>query len=124
MAEKNRKVLNSNKGAVHILATFNNTIVNITDSAGNTLCWATCGNVGFKGSRKSTPYAASIACDKAAKKAIEMGLRDVEVYIKGPGLGRVTAVKALKAAGLNISAITDLTQVPHNGCRPKNRRRI
>lgn len=111
-------------GVAHILATFNNTIVTITDKNGNTLCWASTGTVGFDGSKKSTPFAAQITANSAAKKALDMGLKDVEVQIKGPGSGRESAIRALQSAGLNITAIKDVTPIPHNGCRPKKRRRV
>jgi len=127
-AEKKRtkkKVLKgTTTGIVHILATFNNTIVTITDTKGNVVVWASCGSVGFKGSKKSTPFAAQIAAKNAAKKAIESGLKDVEVFIKGPGSGRESAIRAVQAAGLRISAIKDVTPIPHNGCRAPKRRRV
>lgn len=112
------------KGIVHIQATFNNTIVSITDSKGDTLCWSSTGCVGFKGSRKSTPFAAQVAAENAAKKAKEFGLREVEVHIKGPGSGRESAIRALQSAGLDIKAIKDVTPIPHNGCRARKRRRV
>jgi small subunit ribosomal protein S11 len=111
-------------GQVHIQATFNNTIVTITDMNGNALCWASAGGLGFRGSRKSTPYAAQMASDSAASAAKEFGLRSVEVYVKGPGSGREAAIRALSAAGLEVTMIKDVTPVPHNGCRPPKRRRI
>ncbi|MDP2981650.1 MAG: 30S ribosomal protein S11 [Candidatus Omnitrophota bacterium] len=111
-------------GIAHILATFNNTIVTITDKQGNAIAWSSCGSVGFKGSKKSTPFAAQVTASDAAKKAIEHGVKDVEVFIKGPGSGREAAIRALQAAGLHISAIKDVTPVPHNGCRPPKRRRV
>ena len=111
-------------GRAYILATFNNTVITITDTKGNVICWGSCGHSGFKGARKSTPYAATVACDNVGKKAIEKGVREVAVYIKGPGMGRLPSVKALKAAGLNITSITDKTSTPHNGCRPRKRRRM
>ncbi|MBI1866034.1 MAG: 30S ribosomal protein S11 [Nitrospirae bacterium] len=111
-------------GVAHIYASFNNTIVTITDPHGNTLSWATAGNQGFKGSRKSTPYAAQMAAEVSARKAMEHGLKSVEVHVKGPGAGRESAVRALQAAGLEISMIKDVTPVPHNGCRPPKRRRV
>jgi len=111
-------------GKAHILATFNNTVITITDLGGNVVCWGSCGHSGFKGARKSTPYAATIACESVGKKAIEKGIREVSVFIKGPGMGRIPSVKALKAAGLNITSITDKTSTPHNGCRPRKRRRM
>ena len=124
MAKKEKKVLSSPKGLVHIQATFNNTIVTITDQKGNAICWATAGGCGFRGSKKSTPFAAQVAADKAAKKAIEVGLREVEVYVKGPGGGRESAIRAVQTAGLNVSLIKDVTPIPHNGCRPPKRRRV
>ncbi|GAC1422176.1 MAG: 30S ribosomal protein S11 [Actinomycetota bacterium] len=111
-------------GHAHIQSTFNNTIVTITDPGGNALSWASSGNVGFKGSRKSTPFAAQLAAEAAAKRAMEHGVRKVDVYVKGPGSGRETAIRSLAAAGLEISAINDVTPVPHNGCRPPRRRRV
>ncbi|APG24173.1 MULTISPECIES: 30S ribosomal protein S11 [Syntrophotalea] len=111
-------------GIAHIQATFNNTIVTITDVAGNVISWSTCGTMSFKGSRKSTPFAAQIAAEDAAKKAMEHGLRSVEVRVKGPGSGRESALRALSSAGLNISVIKDVTPIPHNGCRPPKRRRV
>ena len=119
---REKKVVNF--GQVHIQATFNNTIVTITDMNGNALCWASAGGLGFKGSRKSTPYAAQMASDSAASAAKEFGLRSVEVYVKGPGSGREAAIRALSAAGLEVTMIKDVTPVPHNGCRPPKRRRI
>ena len=112
------------KGMAHIQSTFNNTIVTITDTVGNALSWASAGELGFKGSRKSTPYAAQMAADKAATAAKEYGLRTVEVFVKGPGSGREAAIRALQAAGLDITMIKDVTPVPHNGCRPPKRRRV
>jgi len=111
-------------GIAHILATFNNTIITITDRGGNAICWASTGTSGFSGSKKSTPFAAQIASGSAAKKALETGVREVEVYIKGPGSGRESAIRALQAAGLSITAIRDVTPIPHNGCRPPKRRRV
>jgi len=115
---------NISNGVVHIQATFNNTIVTITDNAGNVISWSTAGGQGFKGSRKSTPFAAQIAAEDAAKKAQEHGLRTVEVLVKGPGSGRESALRALQSAGLNITMIKDVTPIPHNGCRPPKRRRV
>lgn len=112
------------KGIAHILATFNNTIVTITDRGGNTVCWASTGTVGFSGSKKSTPFAAQIASTNAAKKALENGVKEIEVYVKGPGSGRESAIRGLQAAGLTITAIRDVTPIPHNGCRPPKRRRV
>ncbi len=111
-------------GRAYIRATFNNTIVTLTDQHGNTVCWYSGGTSGFKGSRKSTPYAAQIAATSAAKKASEHGMREVEVFIKGPGPGREAAVRALQAAGLKVKSITDVTPIPHNGCRPPKKRRV
>lgn len=121
---KRREKKNIINGVVHINATFNNTIVTIADEAGNVVSWATAGASGFKGSKKSTPYAAQIASDNAAKKAMEHGLRNVAVIVKGPGSGRETALRALHAAGLFVSTVKDVTPVPHNGCRPRKRRRV
>lgn len=112
------------RGMAHIQSTFNNTIVTITDMAGNALSWASAGEMGFRGSRKSTPYAAQMAADKAATAAKEFGLKYVEVFVKGPGSGREAAIRALQAAELNITMIKDVTPVPHNGCRPPKRRRV
>lgn len=111
-------------GQVHISATFNNTIVTITDPEGNTITWGSAGSVGFKGSRKSTPFAARLAAEQALKAAMGMGLQEVEVFIKGPGPGRESAMRAVQAAGLRINAISDVTPVPHNGCRPPKKRRV
>jgi len=111
-------------GVVHIQSTFNNTIVTITDSGGNVLAWSSAGVQGFKGSRKSTPFAAQMAAEDAAKKAREHGLKTVEVYIKGPGPGRESALRALQATGFNVVMIKDVTPIPHNGCRPPKRRRV
>jgi small subunit ribosomal protein S11 len=112
------------EGVVHIHASFNNTIVTITDRQGNVLSWATCGGAGFKGSRKSTPFAAQVAADKAGRVAQEYGLRALEVHVKGPGPGRESAVRALHALGYEIANIIDVTPIPHNGCRPAKRRRV
>lgn len=111
-------------GVVHIQATFNNTIVSITDSSGGIVAWASAGNAGFKGTKKGTPFAASSAAEKAAAKALEQGMREVSVLVKGPGAGRETAIRALQAAGLDITSIKDVTAIPHNGCRPPKRRRV
>lgn len=121
---KTKEKKNVTSGVVHIQATFNNTIVTITDNAGNVLSWSTCGAKGFKGSRKSTPFAAQVAAEDAAKKAQEHGLRTVEVFVKGPGSGRESALRALQAAGLTLTVIKDVTPIPHNGCRPPKRRRV
>ncbi len=120
--QKSKKIIE--KGKVYITATFNNTIVTITDENGNTVCWGSSGGVGYKGARKSTPFAATTAAEAAAKKATTMGLREVEVYIKGPGAGRDAALRALKSAGLQIKLIADVTPMPHNGVRAKKKRRI
>jgi small subunit ribosomal protein S11 len=112
------------RGAAHIKASFNNTIVSLTDPAGNVVAWSSAGASGWKGSRKSTPYAAQITAENAARKAIEQGLKSIEVYVRGPGAGREAAIRALEAAGLEITAITDVTPIPHNGCRPPKRRRV
>ncbi|MBI4532126.1 MAG: 30S ribosomal protein S11 [Candidatus Latescibacteria bacterium] len=111
-------------GIAHVKATFNNTIVTLTDRDGNVISWASTGKVGFKGSRKSTPFAAQLAAEASAKEAMALGLRRVEVWIKGPGVGREAAVRSLQAAGLEISTIRDVTPIPHNGCRPPKRRRV
>ncbi len=112
------------KGQAHILATFNNTMITITDTGGNVVCWSTAGAEGFKGSRKSTPFAAQMAAASAAKKAMELGVTSVEVFVNGPGAGREAAIRSLAAAGLEISLIRDVTPIPHNGCRPRKRRRV
>jgi len=122
--KKVKKTLASPKGIVHIQATFNNTHITITDQKGNTICWATAGGSGFKGSKKATPFAAQVASEQAARKAAEMGLKEVEVCIKGPGSGRESAIRALQIAGLNVTAIKDVTPIPHNGCRPPKKRRV
>lgn len=111
-------------GAAHIRSTFNNTIVTISDINGNAISWASAGGLGFRGSRKSTPFAAQMAAEQAAKAAMEHGLRTVEVYVKGPGAGREAAIRALQAAGLEVNSIKDVTPIPHNGCRPPKRRRV
>ena len=111
-------------GIAHVQATFNNTIVTITDKMGGVVTWASAGSVGFKGSRKSTPFAAQMAAENAARKAMELGLKQVEVYVKGPGAGREAAIRSLQAVGLEITAIRDVTPIPHNGCRPPKRRRV
>ncbi|WP_290774256.1 30S ribosomal protein S11 [Anaerofustis sp.] len=115
---------NIEKGQAHIRSTFNNTIVTLTDVAGNALAWSSAGELGFKGSRKSTPYAAQSAATEAAKRAMEHGLKTVDVFVKGPGSGREAAIRALQAAGLNVISIKDVTPIPHNGCRPPKRRRV
>ena len=111
-------------GVAHVNATFNNTIVTITDGAGNTISWSSAGSLGFKGSRKSTPYAAQVAAEDAAKKAVEHGMRTLEVEVTGPGAGRESALRALQAVGLNVTTIRDVTPIPHNGCRAPKRRRV
>lgn len=111
-------------GQAHIHATFNNTIITITDPRGNTITWGSAGMVGFKGSRKSTPYAARMAAEKAGKAAQDMGMQNIDVFVKGPGPGRESAIRALQGAGLTVKSITDVTPVPHNGCRPPKRRRV
>ena len=121
---KGKLAKNVTSGIAHILASFNNTIVTITDTKGNAIVWASTGTCGFSGSKKSTPFAAQITAENAAKKALECGVRDVEVHVKGPGAGRESAIRALQAAGLNIKAIKDVTPMPHNGCRPPKRRRV
>jgi len=112
------------EGVLHIHSTFNNTIVTITDPTGNVVAWASAGNVGFKGSRKGTPFAAQLAAEAAAKRAIDVGMRTVQVFVKGPGAGRESALRSLQAAGFAISLIKDVTPIPHNGCRPPKRRRV
>lgn len=126
MAERKRKEKKKvpPQGVAHIKATFNNTIISITDNEGNVVAWASAGNVGFKGTKKGTPFAAQSAAEMAAKKALERGVREVSVLVKGPGSGRETAIRAIQAAGLNISSIKDVTPIPHNGCRPPKRRRV
>jgi small subunit ribosomal protein S11 len=132
MAKKDTKAVKTRKkvkksvssGIVHLFATFNNTIVTITDRAGNTISWASAGTSGFKGSRKSTPFAAQLAAENAAKRAMDSGLRTVEVFVKGPGSGREAAIRSLQAVGLEIRLIRDVTPIPHNGCRPPKRRRV
>lgn len=120
--KREKKIVQS--GVAHIQASFNNTIVTITDMGGNTVVWASSGNQGFKGSRKSTPFAATRAGEVAAKKAMECGMRQIDVYVKGPGAGRESAIRALQSAGLRINMIRDVTPIPHNGCRPPKRRRV
>ena len=123
---KTKKKVKKNipSGIAHINSTFNNTIVTITDATGNTISWSSSGNKGFKGSRKSTPFAAQLAAEEAGKKAMEHGMKHVEVVIKGPGNGRESAIRALGSTGLNITVIKDITPIPHNGCRPSKRRRV
>ena len=115
---------NVTMGVAHILSTFNNTTVTITDTKGDTLCWASAGTCGFKGSRKSTPFAGQVAAQQAAEKAAKFGMKEVEVRVKGPGSGRESAITALQAAGMNVKLIEDVTPIPHNGCRPRKRRRV
>ena len=124
MAIKKSNKKRVSEGIAHIHASFNNTIVTITDRAGNTLSWATAGGSGFRGSRKSTPFAAQVAAEKAGKAAKELGLKNLDVKVKGPGPGRDSALRALNAIGINISSIEDVTPIPHNGCRPPKQRRV
>lgn len=124
VVRKRREKKNIEKGAVHIRSSFNNTMVTVTDANGNALSWASSGGLGFRGSRKSTPFAAQTAAETAAKAAMEHGLKTVEVYVKGPGAGREAAIRALQAVGLEVTLIKDVTPVPHNGCRPPKRRRV
>jgi len=121
---KRREKKNVPRGQAHIQSTFNNTIVTITDPSGNVICWSSAGQNGFKGSRKSTPYAAQITAEAAARKALENGMRALEVFVKGPGAGREAAIRSLQSNGLQVIAITDVTPIPHNGCRPPKRRRV
>lgn len=115
---------NVSNGSVYVLSTFNNTIVTITDSMGNTICWSTAGAKGFRGSRKNTPFAAQVAAEDAARKAVENGMRSVQVFVSGPGAGRESALRALASVGLRVTYIEDITPIPHNGCRPPKRRRV
>ena len=124
VGRKKKEKKNITNGVAHIQATFNNTIITITDPVGNVVAWSTAGAKGFKGSRKSTPFAAQVAAEDCARKAQEHGLRNIEVYVKGPGSGRESALRALQATGLNVSFIRDVTPIPHNGCRPPKRRRV
>lgn len=121
---KRRERKNVERGVAHIKSTFNNTIITISDMSGNSICWSSSGNVGFKGSRKSTPFAAQLAADAAAKEAIDHGMKQIEVLVKGPGSGREAAIRSLQAAGLEVNVIKDCTPIPHNGCRPPKRRRV
>ena len=123
-SRKKKERKNILNGVAHIRSTFNNTIITITDLSGNALSWASAGSQGFKGSRKSTPFAAQVAAEIASKKAMEHGVQNIEVYVKGPGSGREAALRALQAAGFNITIIKDVTPIPHNGCRPPKRRRV
>jgi len=120
--KKAKRTLSS--GQVHILATFNNTIVTVTDPSGNTVAWGSAGSAGFKGSRKSTPFAARLAAEQALKAAISLGLQEAEVFVKGPGPGRESAIRAIQTLGLKVTSISDITPVPHNGCRPPKKRRV
>ncbi len=132
MAKQKKKVVRTRRrerkniaiGQAHIQSTFNNTIISITDPQGNVVSWGSAGAQGFKGSRKSTPYAAQITAEATAKRAMEHGMRSIEVFVRGPGAGREAAIRSLQAAGLEVSAITDVTPIPHNGCRPPKRRRV
>ena len=124
VVRKRRERKNVEKGQVHIRSSFNNTMVTVTDLQGNALSWASSGGLGFRGSRKSTPFAAQMAAETAAKAAMEHGLKTVEVYVKGPGQGREAAIRALQSAGLEVNMIKDVTPIPHNGCRPPKRRRV
>ncbi|MBT8406381.1 MAG: 30S ribosomal protein S11 [Deltaproteobacteria bacterium] len=124
VSRKKKERKNIQNGIAHIQSTFNNTIITITDMSGNTIAWSSAGSQGFKGSRKSTPFAAQLAADDAAKKAQEHGVQNIEVYVKGPGSGREAALRALQAAGFNVTLIRDVTPIPHNGCRPPKRRRV
>jgi small subunit ribosomal protein S11 len=121
---KKKEKKNIASGIVHIQATFNNTIVTITDTQGNTLAWSSAGSLDFRGAKKSTPFAAQITAENAARKAMEHGLREVDVYVKGPGSGRESAIRTLQVVGLKINMIKDVTPIPHNGCRPRKRRRV
>jgi small subunit ribosomal protein S11 len=122
--QKSKEKKNIVQGIVHVKSTFNNTLVSITDSRGDLISWASAGSVGFKGSRKGTPFAAQLAAENAARKAQEHGLRRVDVHVKGPGAGRETAIRALQVVGIEVSIIKDVTPIPHNGCRPPKRRRV
>jgi small subunit ribosomal protein S11 len=126
VVRKRKKKIKRNvvSGIAHIQSTFNNTIVMFTDNDGNALCWATSGESGFKGTRKGTPFAAQIAAENAAKKAVNFGMKEVDVRVKGPGAGRETAIRAIQSAGLRVKSIKDVTPIPHNGCRPPKRRRV
>jgi small subunit ribosomal protein S11 len=124
VVKRRRERKNIEKGAVHIRSSFNNTMVTVTDTQGNAISWASSGGLGFRGSKKSTPFAAQTAAETAAKAAMEFGLKSVDVYVKGPGAGREAAIRSLQAAGLDVSMIKDVTPIPHNGCRPPKRRRV
>ena len=121
-ARKVKRTLSS--GQVHVYASFNNTIITITDTQGNTVCWGSSGSAGFKGSRKSTPFAARLAAEQAVKAAMSMGIQEVDLFVKGPGPGRESAIRAVQALGLRVRSISDITPVPHNGCRPPKKRRV
>ena len=121
---KKRTTLNVTSGVAHIQATFNNTIISISDNQGNVVSWSSAGQVGFKGSRKSTAFAAQVAAEAATQRARELGLKEVKVYVNGPGAGRESSIRAIQAAGLDVTLIRDVTSIPHNGCRPKKRRRV
>lgn len=121
---RRRERKNVPRGSAYILATFNNTIVTITDPMGNVVCWSSAGSHGFRGSRKSTPYAAQVTAETAARKALDNGMRQIDVFVKGPGSGRESAVRSLQSGGLTVISITDVTPIPHNGCRPEKRRRV
>jgi len=122
--KKKKKIQAESTGVAHVKATFNNVLITLTDTRGNTLSWATAGKMGFKGSRKNTPFAAQVSAENAAKEAFDMGLRKVDVFIKGPGSGREAAVRALQTAGIEVMTIKDITPMPHNGCRPPKKRRV
>ena len=124
VSQKKKEKKNIISGVAHIKSTFNNTIVTISDLSGNTVSWASAGGMGFKGARKSTPFAAQVTSESAAKKAMEHGLRQVEVHVKGPGVGRESAIRSLQAVGLRVTMIKDVTPIPHNGCRPSKKRRV
>ncbi|MFW5986408.1 MAG: 30S ribosomal protein S11 [Halanaerobiales bacterium] len=123
-ARRKKVKRNIDKGQAHIRSTFNNTIITITDADGNVVGWSSPGKVGYEGSRKSTPFAAQIAAEDAAQQALDMGVKEIEIYVKGPGSGRESAIRSLQGAGLNVSLIKDVTPIPHNGCRPPKRRRV
>lgn len=123
-APKKKRTLSSTSGVAHVQATFNNTIVSISDTQGNVVSWSSAGQVGFSGSRKSTAYAAQLAAEQAAKKALDMGMKDVRVLVNGPGAGRESSIRALQATGLDVTLIKDVTGIPHNGCRARKRRRV
>jgi small subunit ribosomal protein S11 len=122
--KRRRDLGNIEKGVAHVQSTFNNTIITISDINGNVLAWSSAGHIGYKGSRKNTPFAAQMAARECGKKALDLGMRQVEVYVKGPGAGREAAIRALQAVGLDVRAIKDVTPIPHNGCRPPKRRRV